>query len=162
MPCPGSMRPCQVPAPAVVVLNREPVCALFAAVRFFDSATGKQIGEPVTHNLEICELALNLAGANTERKLVFIDRNRDLYITPILVRRALARLTSLRRVKLVTHTQPSLVTEFGSRDSMSSQPCITQSIPRILTRTRCPSSILPTEEFPCLYCRKLIMRELRV
>mmetsp|Transcript_10377 Transcript_10377/g.19632 ORF Transcript_10377/g.19632 Transcript_10377/m.19632 type:complete len:756 (+) Transcript_10377:193-2460(+) len=54
------------------------------AVRFFDSATGKQIGEPVTHNLEICELALNLAGANTERKLVFIDRNRDLYITPIL------------------------------------------------------------------------------
>jgi len=52
------------------------------AVRVFDSATGKQLGEPITHNLEITDLALSHAG--NERKLVFIDRNRDLYITPVL------------------------------------------------------------------------------
>uniref|UniRef100_A0A7S0RGA6 Intraflagellar transport protein 80 homolog n=1 Tax=Pyramimonas obovata TaxID=1411642 RepID=A0A7S0RGA6_9CHLO len=55
-----------------------------AAVRLFESATGKQIGEPITHTLEITDLALNQCGPNTERKLCFIDRNRDLYITPVL------------------------------------------------------------------------------
>jgi hypothetical protein len=38
------------------------------AVRVFDSATGKQLGEPITHNLEITDLALSHAGS--ERKLV--------------------------------------------------------------------------------------------
>ena len=38
------------------------------AVRVFDSATGKQLGEPITHNLEITDLALSHAG--NERKLV--------------------------------------------------------------------------------------------
>ncbi|KAK3271476.1 Intraflagellar transport protein 80 [Cymbomonas tetramitiformis] len=54
------------------------------AIRFFDAAGGKQIGEPVTHTLEITEIALNQTGPNTDRKLIFIDRNRDLYITPVL------------------------------------------------------------------------------
>eukprot|EP00959_Pyramimonas_sp_CCMP1952_P443764 9290019-Pyramimonas_sp.AAC.1 len=34
-----------------------------AAVRLFESATGKQIGEPLTHTLEITDLALNQVGA---------------------------------------------------------------------------------------------------
>ena len=55
-----------------------------AAVRLFEAATGKQIGEPITHTLEITDLSLNQCGPNTERKLCFIDRNRDLYITPVL------------------------------------------------------------------------------
>ena len=37
-------------------------------MRVFDSATGKQLGEPITHNLEITHLALSHAGS--ERKLV--------------------------------------------------------------------------------------------
>ena len=38
----------------------------------------------VEHTLEVVALALSQAGPSTERKLVFIDRNRDLYITPLV------------------------------------------------------------------------------
>lgn len=54
------------------------------SVRFFESATGKQIGEPLVHTIEISDLSLNQIGPNTERKLVLIDRNRDLYLTTVL------------------------------------------------------------------------------
>ncbi len=50
------------------------------AIRFFDSTNAKPLGDPITHSMEIIEIALNQFGAMAERKLVFIDRNRDLYI----------------------------------------------------------------------------------
>mmetsp|Transcript_39397 Transcript_39397/g.47784 ORF Transcript_39397/g.47784 Transcript_39397/m.47784 type:complete len:763 (-) Transcript_39397:804-3092(-) len=53
-------------------------------IRFFNTTDGKQIGEPITHTIEIVEIALNQTGPQPERKLIFIDRNRDLYITPVL------------------------------------------------------------------------------
>jgi len=54
------------------------------SVRFFDTAQGKPIGNPITHTLEITEIALNQMGSTPDRKLVFTDRNRDMFITPIL------------------------------------------------------------------------------
>ncbi|GAX72717.1 hypothetical protein CEUSTIGMA_g173.t1 [Chlamydomonas eustigma] len=57
-------------------------------VRFFDTAQGKPLGEPFSHNLEISEIALNQTGTSTERQLVFIDRNRDLHIMPLAKRTA--------------------------------------------------------------------------
>eukprot|EP00899_Mesostigma_viride_P006413 jgi/Mesvir1/15773/Mv03342-RA.1 len=53
-------------------------------IRFFDTVSGKPMGDPISHNQEVVELALNKCGASSDRKLVFIDRNRDLYITPVL------------------------------------------------------------------------------
>jgi len=53
------------------------------AVRFFDTATGKSVGAPLPHNLDILSISLNQIGPSTERMLIFVDRNRDLYITPV-------------------------------------------------------------------------------
>jgi len=52
-------------------------------VRVFDSANGKELGEPIQHQLDIMEIALGQAGLGSERKLAVLDRNRDLYITPV-------------------------------------------------------------------------------
>jgi intraflagellar transport protein 80 len=52
-------------------------------VRLFDTATGKPMGEPVKHSMEMIEVSLNYFGAIGDRKLCIIDRNRDLYIFPI-------------------------------------------------------------------------------
>lgn len=54
------------------------------SVRFFDCAQGKPLGEEVTHALEVTEITLNQIGSTPDRKLVVVDRNRDLYITPVL------------------------------------------------------------------------------
>jgi len=53
------------------------------AVRLFDTATGKDLCEPLVHQLDIMEIALAQGGLGSERKLAILDRNRDLYITPV-------------------------------------------------------------------------------
>jgi len=53
------------------------------SVRMFDVVTGKDLSDPVIHQLDIMEISLAQAGLGSERKLVLIDRNRDLYITPV-------------------------------------------------------------------------------
>lgn len=55
-------------------------------VRCFDVQTGKSLAGSVTHKTEIVHIALNQSSAASisERRLAFIDRNRDLYITPIV------------------------------------------------------------------------------
>lgn len=55
-------------------------------IRFFDTAQGKALGEPFTHTMEIRDIGLNQPGNATDRQAVFIDRNRDLYIMPVLKR----------------------------------------------------------------------------
>lgn len=52
-------------------------------VIIIDVNNGKPIGDPIVHNMEIMEVALNQYGSSLDRKLVFVDRNRDLYITPV-------------------------------------------------------------------------------
>mmetsp|Transcript_45447 Transcript_45447/g.72922 ORF Transcript_45447/g.72922 Transcript_45447/m.72922 type:complete len:761 (-) Transcript_45447:178-2460(-) len=53
-------------------------------VRFLDTAAGKAVGDEVTHALEVTDVRLSQTGSTPDRKLVFIDRNRDLFITPVL------------------------------------------------------------------------------
>lgn len=65
-----------------------------AAVRFFDAAQGKPIGDMFAHSLEIKEIALSQAGNINERQLIFIDRNRDLYLMPVM-KRAVAKLGAM-------------------------------------------------------------------
>lgn len=52
-------------------------------VRLFEIATGKPIAEPIKHPLELVEVQLSQTGQLADRKLTVIDRNQDLYITPV-------------------------------------------------------------------------------
>ncbi|CAM9962929.1 unnamed protein product [Heterosigma akashiwo] len=54
-------------------------------VRLFEVATGRAMNHVVTHGSEIVEVALNQhAPVMSERRLVFVDRNKDLWITGVV------------------------------------------------------------------------------
>ncbi|XP_063772234.1 intraflagellar transport protein 80 homolog isoform X2 [Pseudophryne corroboree] len=51
----------------------------------FDALSGKPLGDgkPLAHKIEVVEIALDQGGLANERKVAFIDKNRDLYISPV-------------------------------------------------------------------------------
>ncbi|XP_050395102.1 intraflagellar transport protein 80 homolog [Patella vulgata] len=53
----------------------------------FDAQTGKVMGDgkPISHKLEVIEVALDQCGPTGERRLAIIDRNRDLHMTSVRV-----------------------------------------------------------------------------
>ncbi|CCI46362.1 unnamed protein product [Albugo candida] len=53
-------------------------------IRTFDITTGKPLPIVLSHALEISELSLSSFGLMEDRRLCFIDRNRDLYISRIM------------------------------------------------------------------------------
>ncbi|XP_073482213.1 intraflagellar transport protein 80 homolog isoform X4 [Aquarana catesbeiana] len=54
-------------------------------IYLFDALSGKPVGDgkPLAHKIEIVEIALDQGGQLNERKIAFIDKNRDLYISPV-------------------------------------------------------------------------------
>ncbi|XP_053567774.1 intraflagellar transport protein 80 homolog [Bombina bombina] len=54
-------------------------------IYLFDAVSGKPLGDvkPLKHEIDIMEIALDQGGPANERKIAFIDKNRDLYITPV-------------------------------------------------------------------------------
>ncbi|XP_052215553.1 intraflagellar transport protein 80 homolog isoform X1 [Dreissena polymorpha] len=56
-------------------------------VYVFDAQSGKPLGDgkPITHKLEVSEVALDQCGTAGERRLAIIDKNRDLYLTSVRV-----------------------------------------------------------------------------
>ncbi|XP_067400467.1 intraflagellar transport protein 80 homolog isoform X1 [Emydura macquarii macquarii] len=54
-------------------------------IYLFEALSGKPLGDgkPLTHKTEITEIALDQKGLTNERKIAFIDKNRDLYITSV-------------------------------------------------------------------------------
>ncbi|RHY30362.1 hypothetical protein DYB32_004381 [Aphanomyces invadans] len=50
-------------------------------IRSFDINTGKALPITFTHSLDVLELALSHYGPSTDRKLFFIDSNRDLHLS---------------------------------------------------------------------------------
>uniref|UniRef100_A0A6I8NS05 Intraflagellar transport 80 n=1 Tax=Ornithorhynchus anatinus TaxID=9258 RepID=A0A6I8NS05_ORNAN len=54
-------------------------------VFLFETLTGKPLGDGklISHKNEIMEIALDQRGLTSERKIAFIDKNRDLYITSV-------------------------------------------------------------------------------
>jgi hypothetical protein len=55
------------------------------AVYVFDVTTGKLLMEtPITHVLEISRLAVDQYGPTQTRYLAVMDKNKDLFLTPIL------------------------------------------------------------------------------
>jgi len=51
-------------------------------VRLLDPLTGKQLGI-LQHSIEVEHIALSQVGDLSKRRLVLVDKNRDLYITPV-------------------------------------------------------------------------------
>ncbi|KAL8593908.1 hypothetical protein ACOMHN_048345 [Nucella lapillus] len=56
-------------------------------VYLFDAQTGKAMGDgkPITHKVEVLDIALDQCGSATERKLAIIDKNRDLFLTSVRI-----------------------------------------------------------------------------
>ncbi|XP_055022871.1 intraflagellar transport protein 80 homolog isoform X1 [Boleophthalmus pectinirostris] len=54
-------------------------------IYLFDALTGKAFGDgkPLTHKMEVVDVALDQCGPLKERKIAFIDKNRDLYLTSV-------------------------------------------------------------------------------
>eukprot|EP00796_Vickermania_ingenoplastis_P004139 gene4139-2981_t len=52
------------------------------AILFFDCMTGKPIEEAtITHNLDIISVALSQPGSSFQRKVAYVDRNRDMFLS---------------------------------------------------------------------------------
>ncbi|XP_060098406.1 intraflagellar transport protein 80 homolog isoform X2 [Heteronotia binoei] len=54
-------------------------------IYLFEALSGKPLGDgkPLSHKTEIVEIALDQKGLTNERKVAFVDKNRDLYITSV-------------------------------------------------------------------------------
>ena len=50
-------------------------------VRVFDVFTGRALGNPIQHKLDIVRIALNQQGSGADRKIAILDKNKDLYLT---------------------------------------------------------------------------------
>lgn len=50
-------------------------------IRVFDVFTGKPIGNPIMHKLDIVRISLNQQGSGADRKIAILDKNKDLYLT---------------------------------------------------------------------------------
>lgn len=69
------------------------------AIRFLDANSGKQLGDPLTHTMEVIELELSHFGSYADRKCAFIDRNGDLYITSVTKRECFKLATMVESIK---------------------------------------------------------------
>merc|ERR1712232_1322013 len=49
-------------------------------IRVFDVLTGRAIGQPINHKLDITRVALNQHGTGADRKIAILDKNKDLYL----------------------------------------------------------------------------------
>ena len=52
-------------------------------VRFYEIATGKPLNFNVEHSLSVNEININQVEQSLERKIAFLDVNRDLYLTTV-------------------------------------------------------------------------------
>jgi len=50
-------------------------------IRVFDVFTGRAVGQPIMHKLDIVRISLNQQGSGADRKIAILDKNKDLYLT---------------------------------------------------------------------------------
>mmetsp|Transcript_12370 Transcript_12370/g.35119 ORF Transcript_12370/g.35119 Transcript_12370/m.35119 type:complete len:759 (+) Transcript_12370:80-2356(+) len=50
-------------------------------IRVFDVFTGRSMGQPIQHKLDIVRISLNQQGSGADRKIAVLDKNKDLYLT---------------------------------------------------------------------------------
>ena len=52
-------------------------------IKFFELATGKPLNFAIEHAIDIQEISLNETEQTGERKIAFVDANRDLFLSPV-------------------------------------------------------------------------------
>jgi len=52
-------------------------------IRLFDVETGRPLAATITHQLEVVELAISQHAKGPDRKVCYIDRARDMYVSPV-------------------------------------------------------------------------------
>ena len=57
-------------------------------IRFYDLQSGKPLNNELTHTMDILEIQLNQSDLSRDRKVCFIDSNKDLYISNAYIPRA--------------------------------------------------------------------------
>ncbi|KAJ8388659.1 hypothetical protein AAFF_G00130680 [Aldrovandia affinis] len=69
----------------------------------FEALTGKALGDgkPLTHKMEVTEIALDQCGTGSDRKIALIDKNRDLYLTSV---RRFGREQKINKIGTMVHT----------------------------------------------------------
>jgi len=50
-------------------------------IRVFDVYTGRPMGQPLTHKLDVVRISLNQQGSGADRTIAILDKNKDLYLT---------------------------------------------------------------------------------
>ncbi|XP_008307942.1 intraflagellar transport protein 80 homolog [Cynoglossus semilaevis] len=72
-------------------------------ILLFDALTGKVLsdGKPLTHKMEVVDIALDQCGPSTERKIALVDKNHDLYITSV---RHLGREAKICKIGSMVHS----------------------------------------------------------
>lgn len=54
-----------------------------SSIHVVDSSTGRTLGAPIKTGHEVAEIHLSRAGATSERKVAWIDKNRELWLSPV-------------------------------------------------------------------------------
>lgn len=62
-------------------------------IRVFDAQSGKEMGKPFQHTVEVAAVLLDQSGPTLDRCLAFVDKNRDLNV--MMVRRSLRQTEKL-------------------------------------------------------------------
>ncbi|XP_065889294.1 intraflagellar transport protein 80 homolog isoform X2 [Dysidea avara] len=91
--------------PHTVTVCNDTVCILDQkdekVVHMFDSLTGKPLGtssssgKSLKHNTELLTIALDHHGPPATRQLILLDKNHDLYITPVRSFGSTSKMTSI-------------------------------------------------------------------
>jgi intraflagellar transport protein 80 len=110
-------------------------------VRVFDVYTGRPMGQPIMHKLDVVSISLNQQGSGADRTLAILDKNKDLYLAKAMNADRAEKLGSmidtfmwndstdmlivLSDEKLVVYIYPSVV--FVDKDllpkTLQSKPC---------------------------------------
>lgn len=64
-------------------------------IHLLDATSGKPLGEPLKMQTDAVWVSLNQSGLVSDRKLLVIDSNRDLFMTPV-IKQDLVKLSTVR------------------------------------------------------------------
>mmetsp|Transcript_57438 Transcript_57438/g.122180 ORF Transcript_57438/g.122180 Transcript_57438/m.122180 type:complete len:758 (-) Transcript_57438:34-2307(-) len=80
-------------------LCRDAICMIDSTsskqIRVFDVSTGRPVGQPVKHKLDIVRISLNQQGSGADRSIAILDKNKDLYLTKAMVQGRTEKLGSM-------------------------------------------------------------------
>jgi intraflagellar transport protein 80 len=106
-------------------------------ISFFDALNGKPLKDIVVgHHMDIMEVALSQYGAQQERKVTFIDRNRDLYLASVHAKLGQQKLATMVPAACWNDTTETLVALADGRLTTWYYPSVVFIDRDLLARTK--------------------------